>query len=220
MSLLNRINSPEDIKSLSITELEHLATEVRQQLIETVNRNGGHLASPLGVVDLTIALHYVYDVGEGKDQLIWDVGHQCYANKLLPGRRDVFDTIRKKDGISGYPKISESEYDCFGTGHSSLAMLRRLPIDVLKIDRSFVDGLPDDDEDRAIVRAIIGLGRTLNMDVTAEGVELPGQALALIEEGCQRAQGYLYSPPAPRDEVPELLAALGEGCAPLVEPLP
>ena len=110
--------------------------------------------------------------------------------------------------------------DDFGTGHSSLAMLRRLPIDVLKIDRSFVDGLPDDDEDRAIVRAIIGLGRTLNMDVTAEGVELPGQALALIEEGCQRAQGYLYSPPAPRDEVPELLAALGEGCAPLVEPLP
>jgi len=122
MSLLNRINSPQDLKQLSLTELEHLATEVRQQLIETVNRNGGHLASPLGVVDLTIALHYVYDVGEGKDQLIWDVGHQCYAHKLLTGRRDNFDTIRKKNGISGYPKISESEYDCFGTGHSSTSI--------------------------------------------------------------------------------------------------
>ena len=122
MSLLNRINSPQDLKHLSLTELEHLAAEVRQQLIDTVNRNGGHLASPLGVVDLTIALHYVYDVGEGKDQLIWDVGHQCYAHKLLTGRRDNFDTIRKRDGISGYPKISESEYDCFGTGHSSTSI--------------------------------------------------------------------------------------------------
>lgn len=122
MSILATINSPASLKSLSITELEELAVEVRHQLIETVNRNGGHLASPLGVVDLTIALHYVYDVGLGKDQLIWDVGHQCYAHKLLTGRRDIFDTIRKKGGISGYPKICESEYDCFGTGHSSTSI--------------------------------------------------------------------------------------------------
>lgn len=110
--------------------------------------------------------------------------------------------------------------DDFGTGHSSLAMLRRLPIDVLKIDRSFVDGLPSDAEDRAIVRAMIGLGRALNLDVTAEGVEVPEQARALLEEGCERAQGYLYSPPAPAEEFPDLLAALGEGYGPLVEPLP
>jgi 1-deoxy-D-xylulose-5-phosphate synthase len=122
MSLLANINSPADLKKLSLPELEVLAGEVRQQLIETVNRNGGHLASPLGVVDLTIALHYVYDIGDGKDQLVWDVGHQCYAHKLLTGRRDNFDTLRKKDGISGYPKICESEYDCFGTGHSSTSI--------------------------------------------------------------------------------------------------
>lgn len=120
--MLESIDSPSDLKRLSIADLEELAIEVRHQLIETVNRNGGHLASPLGVVDLTIALHYVYDVGEGKDQLIWDVGHQCYAHKLLTGRRDKFDSIRKRGGISGYPKISESEYDCFGTGHSSTSI--------------------------------------------------------------------------------------------------
>lgn len=122
MSLLQQINCPADLKQLSLPELETLAEELRQELIETVNRNGGHLASPLGVVDLTIALHYVYDIGEGKDQLIWDVGHQCYAHKLLTGRRDIFSSIRKQGGISGYPKICESEFDCFGTGHSSTSI--------------------------------------------------------------------------------------------------
>lgn len=122
MAFLEQIDTPDDLKSLTIEQLEQLGSEVREQLIETVNRNGGHLASPLGVLDLTLALHYVYDVGEGKDQLIWDVGHQCYAHKILTGRRDVFHTIRQKDGISGYPKISESEYDCFGTGHSSTSI--------------------------------------------------------------------------------------------------
>ncbi|MBI2423253.1 MAG: 1-deoxy-D-xylulose-5-phosphate synthase [Candidatus Hydrogenedentes bacterium] len=120
MALLERINSPRDIKQLSIKELHELASEVRERIISVVNQNGGHLASPLGVVELTLALHYVYDVGT--DQLIWDVGHQCYAHKLLTGRRDVFHTIRKQHGISGYPKISESEYDCFGTGHSSTSI--------------------------------------------------------------------------------------------------
>ncbi|MBI3119801.1 MAG: 1-deoxy-D-xylulose-5-phosphate synthase, partial [Candidatus Hydrogenedentes bacterium] len=120
MSLLEAINGPDDIKSLTVPQLEQLVLEVREQLIETVNRNGGHLASPLGVVELTIALHYIYDVG--RDQLIWDVGHQCYAHKLLTGRREQFHTIRKKGGISGYPRVSESEYDCFGTGHSSTSI--------------------------------------------------------------------------------------------------
>ena len=120
MRILDRIDSPADLKSLTISELETLATELREQIIETVNRNGGHLASPLGVVELTLALHYVLDVG--KDQLIWDVGHQCYAHKLLTGRRNAFDSIRKAGGISGYPKISESPSDCFGTGHSSTSI--------------------------------------------------------------------------------------------------
>ena len=120
MSLLETINSPADLKKLSLEQLEPLAGELREAVIETVNRNGGHLASPLGVVELTIALHYVYDLPN--DQLVWDVGHQCYAHKLLTGRRGRFPTLRKQGGLSGYPKITESEYDCFGTGHSSTSI--------------------------------------------------------------------------------------------------
>lgn len=130
MRLLDRIDSPADLKALSIQELETLAQELRDQIVETVNRNGGHLASPLGVVELTIALHYVFDVGH--DQLIWDVGHQCYAHKLLTGRRDIFDSIRKAGGISGYPKISESPCDCFGTGHSSTSISAALGMAVAR----------------------------------------------------------------------------------------
>lgn len=100
--------------------LEQLAAELRGRIIETVNRNGGHLASPLGVVELTIALHRVFNLPE--DKLIWDVGHQSYAHKLLTGRADRFDSLRKRDGISGYPKMSESRYDSFGTGHSSTSI--------------------------------------------------------------------------------------------------
>lgn len=120
MALLDTINSPADLKTLNFAQLETLAGELREKVLDVVNHNGGHLSAPLGVVELTLALHYVYNVGH--DQLIWDVGHQCYPHKLLTGRRDVFDTIRKKDGISGYPKISESPYDCFGTGHSSTSI--------------------------------------------------------------------------------------------------
>ncbi|MBP8129851.1 MAG: 1-deoxy-D-xylulose-5-phosphate synthase [Candidatus Hydrogenedentes bacterium] len=120
MRILDKIDSPGDLKALQAHELETLAQELREQIIETVNRNGGHLASPLGVVELTLALHYVYDAG--RDQIIWDVGHQCYAHKLLTGRREVFDSLRKAGGISGYPKVSESPFDAFGTGHSSTSI--------------------------------------------------------------------------------------------------
>jgi len=120
MRILDKIDSPGYLKALQAHELETLAQELREQIIETVNRNGGHLASPLGVVELTLALHYVYDAG--RDQIIWDVGHQCYAHKLLTGRREVFDSLRKAGGISGYPKVSESPFDAFGTGHSSTSI--------------------------------------------------------------------------------------------------
>ena len=120
MSLLESIQTPKDIKSFSPEQLETLVAELRTRIIETVSRNGGHLASPLGVVELTVALHYVYDIPE--DKLIWDVGHQCYAHKLLTGRAAKFDRLRKQNGISGYPKITESIYDCFGTGHSSTSI--------------------------------------------------------------------------------------------------
>ena len=116
MDILNQIRDLDTLQRLSMDELEQLADALRHRIIEVVNKNGGHLASPLGVVDLTVALHHVYD------QLIWDVGHQCYAHKLLSGRADQFETIRKQHGLSGYPKVSESDADCFGTGHSSTSI--------------------------------------------------------------------------------------------------
>ena len=118
--LLAGIDSPADLKSLSITELEALAEEIRQTIIEVASHNGGHLASPLGAVELAIALHYVYDLSE--DFLIWDVGHQAHAHKILTGRRDKFSTLRRKGGLSGYPSRRESPYDHFGTGHSSTSI--------------------------------------------------------------------------------------------------
>ena len=117
---LKNINSPMDIKPLSITELEDLAAELREVIIQTVSNNGGHLAPSLGVIELTLALHYVFDTPN--DKLIWDVGHQSYAHKLITGRRDSFHTLRQYRGISGFPKLEESEYDAFETGHASTSI--------------------------------------------------------------------------------------------------
>ena len=120
MAILENISSPDNIKLLKKEELPQLARELRDKIIRTVSRNGGHLASGLGVVDLTVALHYVFDVE--KDKFIWDVGHQSYAHKILTGRKDTFDTLRQYKGISGFPKISESKYDSFGAGHASTSI--------------------------------------------------------------------------------------------------
>lgn len=125
MSLLEGIAKPSDIKSLTIAQLEELAEEMRQRIVEAVARNGGHLASNLGVVELTLALHYVYDFGpfpEGPDRLLFDVGHQCYAHKMLTGRASQFQTLRKKDSISGFPSPAESPYDLFSVGHAGTAI--------------------------------------------------------------------------------------------------
>jgi 1-deoxy-D-xylulose-5-phosphate synthase len=123
---LERINSPSDLKTLNAEELKVLAGELRDQIIHTVSINGGHLASNLGVVELTIALHRVFDSPD--DKIVWDVGHQSYSHKLLTGRRERFSTIRKENGISGFPRMSESEYDAFGTGHSSTSISAALGI--------------------------------------------------------------------------------------------
>jgi 1-deoxy-D-xylulose-5-phosphate synthase len=120
LSLLETIDSPKDLRELDLAELEQLAGEIRAKIISTVAQNGGHLAPSLGVVELTLALHYVFNTP--KDQLIWDVGHQCYAHKLLTGRRDTFHTLRQQQGISGFPKRAESEYDTIETGHSSTSI--------------------------------------------------------------------------------------------------
>ena len=118
--LLDSINRPADIKRLSPKELETLAQELRQEMIDTVSITGGHLASSLGATELTIALHRVFDAPV--DKIIWDVGHQAYAHKLLTGRRDRFRTLRQYGGISGFPSREESIYDPFGTGHASTSI--------------------------------------------------------------------------------------------------
>lgn len=119
-ALLNTINSPSDLKKLNEADLLSVCRELRDFIIEEVSCNPGHLGASLGVVELTVALHYVYNTPF--DQIIWDVGHQAYGHKILTGRRDVFHTNRKYKGISGFPKMSESEYDSFGTGHSSTSI--------------------------------------------------------------------------------------------------
>ncbi len=124
--LIEKIEGPQDIKKLSMPELKELAQELREIIIETVATNGGHLASNLGTVDLTIALHYVFN--SPSDKIIWDVGHQSYAHKLLTGRFNAFSTIRQYGGISGFPKMSESPHDAFGTGHSSTSISSALGI--------------------------------------------------------------------------------------------
>ncbi len=118
--LLAGIRDPSQIRSMGITELKLLAEELRQEIISTVARNGGHLASSLGVVELTIALHFVFDTP--RDLIVWDVGHQSYAHKLLTGRREAFHTLRKLGGLSGFPKRQESPYDTFDVGHSSTSI--------------------------------------------------------------------------------------------------
>lgn len=118
--LLERIDSPLQLRHLPETSLLQLADELRNYLITTVSETGGHFASNLGVIELTIALHYVFNTPE--DRLVWDVGHQSYPHKILTGRRDALKTIRQKEGLSGFPKRSESEYDTFGVGHSSTSI--------------------------------------------------------------------------------------------------
>ena len=118
--VLDKINNTNDVKKLNRKEKIKLAEEIRELIINVVSENGGHLASNLGVVELTIALHYIFDVE--KDKIVWDVGHQSYVHKILTGRKDRMLTLRKLNGIAGFPKTSESETDCFNTGHSSTSI--------------------------------------------------------------------------------------------------
>ena len=118
--MLEKINSQQDLKKLTLEEKKILAQEIREYILDIVSKNGGHLASNLGVVELTIALHSVFDVP--KDKIVWDVGHQTYVHKILTGRKEELKTLRKLDGIAGFPKTNESESDCFNTGHSSTSI--------------------------------------------------------------------------------------------------
>ena len=120
MAYLEKISSPEDVKKLNISQLDTLAKEIRQFLVDNVMRTGGHLASNLGVVELTLALAKTFDFPE--DKLVFDVGHQCYVYKLITGRMDKFTTLRRLGGISGFPRTGESEYDSFDVGHASTSV--------------------------------------------------------------------------------------------------
>ena len=130
MKYLAQINTPKDLKKLKISQLKVLAEEIRQVIIDAVSKNGGHLAPNLGVVELTLALHYVFDSPE--DKIIWDVGHQCYAHKLITGRREKFFSLRTYGGIAGFPKREESPHDVLDTGHSSTSISAGLGMAVAK----------------------------------------------------------------------------------------
>jgi 1-deoxy-D-xylulose-5-phosphate synthase len=157
MGLLESIHVPTDIRRLSMDELTILAAEIRDHIVQSVSKNGGHLASNLGVAELTIALHYVYDLGPfpaGPDWLLWDVGHQCYAHKMLSGRTAKFSTLRKRGSVAGFPNPDESPYDLFAVGHAGTAIstavglaragdLMHKPGNVIAVvgDASIVNGL-------------------------------------------------------------------------------
>src|SRR5690349_5630642 len=126
MSILERIDSPSDVRAVSREELKTLADEIRARLIDVCSRTGGHIGAGLGVVELTIALHAAFDTP--RDQLVWDVGHQGYPHKLLTGRNDRMETLRQEDGISGFLKRTESEYDAFGAGHAATSISAALGI--------------------------------------------------------------------------------------------
>ncbi len=163
MNLLEQINSSKNIKDLSRAELKLLAGQIRERIIDVVSKNGGHLASSLGAVELTLAIHYVFDLP--KDTLIWDVGHQSYAHKLITGRNDTFDSLRQYKGISGFSKIKESSYDGFTVGHSSTSISAGLGICYAKY-------LNKDESD---VISVIGDG-SLTAGLAYEGLNQTGDS--------------------------------------------
>jgi len=161
LGLLETIDSPDDLKQIDRQDLPQLAQEIRQTIIEVVAKNGGHLAPSLGTVELAIALHYVFDTPH--DKIIWDVGHQSYAHKLLTGRRDVFGSIRQHKGISGFTRVSESPYDAFTTGHSSTSISAALGITAAKQLK----------DERSKVIAVIGDG-SMTAGLAYEGLNQAG----------------------------------------------
>lgn len=158
---LEHIKSPEDVKKLSFQELKKLAEEMRQTIIWQVAKSGGHLSSNLGVIELTIAIHYVFN--SPVDKILWDVGHQSYSHKLLTGRFDVFSTLRKYRGISGFPKCNESEHDAFGTGHSSTSISAAL---------GMIEGRDKNKKDFKVI-AVIGDG-AMTAGLAFEGLNNAG----------------------------------------------
>jgi 1-deoxy-D-xylulose-5-phosphate synthase len=173
--LLKTIDSPEDLKDISREKLHQVCDELRQYIIDVVSVHGGHFAASLGVVELSVALHYVYNTPY--DQLVWDVGHQAYGHKILTGRRDEFISNRKYNGLSGFPKRSESEYDTFGVGHSSTSISAALGMSMAAKYKK---------ENRKSV-AIIGDGSmTAGMAFEAmnHAGDIPNNMLIILNDNC------------------------------------
>src|ERR1700710_873044 len=174
--LLQTIDSPADIKKLERLQLHQLCDELRQYIIDVVSVHGGHFAASLGVVELSVALHYIYNTPY--DQLVWDVGHQAYGHKILTGRRDNFFTNRKYHGLSGFPKRGESEYDTFGVGHSSTSISAALGMAMAAKYKG--------EKDRKSV-AIIGDG-AMTAGIAFEGMNHAGVAdadmLIILNDNC------------------------------------
>src|ERR1700709_2963403 len=175
-TLLSQINSPEDVKKLNREQLQQLSEELRQYIIDIVSVYGGHFGASRGRVELSVALHYVFNTPY--DQLVWDVGHQAYGHKILTGRRDAFPTNRKYNGLSGFPKRSESEYDTFGVGHSSTSISAALGMAMAAKYKG--------EKDRKTV-AVIGDG-ALTAGLAFEGMNHPGGAdthlLIVLNDNC------------------------------------
>ena len=189
--MLEQIHSPADIKSLDRTQIAALAAEMRHVIIQTVARNAGHLAPNLGVVELTLALHRVFD--SPRDKIIWDVGHQSYPHKLVTGRFERFDTLRSFGGIRGYPARDESEHDPFGTCHGSTSISAAL---------GFVVARDLAKQDHHVI-AVIGDG-ALTGGMAFEGHEMPDAQLrggTVIEHKDRDGQ------PQPKEELDDLFPA-------------
>ncbi|MDE2272488.1 MAG: 1-deoxy-D-xylulose-5-phosphate synthase, partial [Xanthomonadaceae bacterium] len=231
--LLARVDSPEDLRRLSEAELPKVADELRAYLIESVASVGGHFGAGLGVVELTLALHYLYDTP--RDRLVWDVGHQSYPHKILTARRDRITSIKKKDGLAPFPSRAESRYDTFGVGHASTSISAALGMaialqragDHRKVVAVIGDGAitggmayealnhaggvaPDmlvvlNDNGMSISENVGGLDRTLARLRAGEAGESGPHPEALFEE-----LGFAYAGPVDGHDLPALLAALRE----------
>ena len=180
-SLLQNINGPRDLKQLSIDQLPILASEIRHAICDQVQQGGGHLAPNLGVVDLTIAMHYVFDFGH--DRLLFDVGHQCYPHKLLTGRLPMLDKLRQREGMGGFPEPRESEYDLFSVGHAGTAI--STAVGMARGDLLNQDAWCEDNPDGRRVVSLIGDASIVN-GLAMEGLNnagtLPRQFLMILND--------------------------------------
>lgn len=173
MSILEQIADVSDIKKLNIKELEQLADEIRQEILASTLKNGGHLSSNLGIVETTIALYYTFDLPT--DKLVFDVGHQCYAHKLLSGRKDRFSTIRTDKGISGFPDIDESEFDCFTVGHAGTSIASSIGLCLARDARK---------EDYAVIN-VVGdgsVGNGLNLEAISSSQTKPKNLIVILND--------------------------------------